>query len=63
MTDKARTFAEILTDLDAVADNFDRGWRAEPPTMAALVRRIARDLRSCDRSGPVATDLRKSRQN
>lgn len=63
MPNKVRTFDEILADLDAVATNFDRGWRAEPPTMAALVRRIARELRSCDKSELVATHFPKSRQN
>lgn len=56
-------FPEVLADLEAVAENFDRGWRAEPPTMAALVRRVIRELRDCDRLERVATDLPKSRQN
>lgn len=45
-TDRIRTLDEVLTDLEAVAQNFDKGWRAEPATMAALVRRVARDVRS-----------------
>ncbi len=39
-----RTIDEIISDLEAVAKNFDKGWRAEAPTMAALFRRAARDL-------------------
>lgn len=45
-------FPELLADLDAVAENFDKGWRMEPPTMAALVRRVVRDLRNPDKTGP-----------
>lgn len=41
-----RSIDEVLADLEAVAMNFDKGWRAEPPTMAALFRRAARDIRS-----------------
>ena len=43
--DPPRSIDEILEDLEAVAVNFDNGWRAEPPTMAALVRRIIRELK------------------
>lgn len=44
MAERVRTLPEVLTDLEDVARNFDNGWRAEPSTMAALVRRIIRDL-------------------
>lgn len=44
--ERIRTLDEILVDLEEVARNFDRGWRAEPPTMAALVRRIIRELKA-----------------
>lgn len=39
-----RTIDEIILDFEAVAKNFDKGWRAEAPTMAALFRRAAHDL-------------------
>lgn len=41
-----KTVDAVLADLEAVAGNFDMGWRAEPPTMAALVRRVIRDVRA-----------------
>ena len=41
-----RSIDEVLRDLDLTSDNFDRGWRVEPPTMAALTRRVARDIRA-----------------
>ena len=39
-----RSIDEIILDFEAVAKHFDKGWRAEAPTMAALFRRAARDL-------------------
>lgn len=54
MAERIRTIDEVLIDLDAVAENFDKGWTATPPTMAALVRRIRREI-----AAGVA-DLRKS---
>lgn len=41
-----RSLGEIIADLDAVAENFRKGWRAEPPTMAALFDRVVRELRA-----------------
>lgn len=46
MAEKLRTLPEILDDLERVAVNFDKGWTATPPTMAALVRRIIRELKA-----------------
>jgi hypothetical protein len=42
---KHRNIDEVLADLEDVAVNFDKGWRAEPSTMAALVRRISREVK------------------
>ena len=41
-----RSIDGMLLDLEMTAENFDRGWRCEPPTMAALVRRVSRDIRA-----------------
>lgn len=41
-----RSIDEVILDFEAVAANFDKGWRAEAPTMAALFRRAASDLMS-----------------
>lgn len=35
--------SEVLDDLEAVAKNFDAGWSATAPTMAALIRRVRRE--------------------
>jgi len=55
MAERVRTIDEVLADLDAVAANFDKGWTATPPTMAALVRRIRREVAA------GVEDLRKPR--
>lgn len=39
-----RSIDEVIRDFEAVAANFDKGWRAEAPTMAAMFRRAAHDL-------------------
>lgn len=44
--DAPRSLDDVLRDLEMTADNFDRGWRAEPPTMAAIMRRALRDVRA-----------------
>lgn len=54
--ERIRTLDEIVADLEEVAKNFDNGWRAEPPTMAALVRRIIRELDAATREGRHALE-------
>jgi len=39
-----RSIDEVILEFEAVAAKLDKGWRAEPPTMAALFRRAAHDL-------------------
>lgn len=57
MGERVRSIEEVLADLEAVAVNFDNGWRAEPPTMAALVRRVARDIKAALAKSNGAQDM------